>query len=143
MAELVLERALNAPPERVFEYVSKHEHLMKWWGPETVKVTDNELALDAPGPWMSVMENQEGQKYKVSGQVTHVDPPNSIGFTWAWHDETDKRGVESHVTIRLVPAQNGGTILTLNHIDLPDETSAENHNNGWSSSLNKLEHLST
>ncbi len=87
---------------------------------------------------MSVMQNDKGDRFKVSGQVTHVDPPSSIGFTWAWHDENDVRGVESHVTIRLVPAQNGGTAFHLSHVDLPDDETAQNHEMGWTSSLRKL-----
>jgi uncharacterized protein YndB with AHSA1/START domain len=72
--------------------------------------------------------------------VTHVDPPKSLGFTWAWHDENDVRGVESHVTIKLVPAVGGGTKMVLNHVDLPEESMA-NHEQGWASSLRKLENL--
>lgn len=140
MSELIMERSYSAAPERVFEYVSKTEHLLKWWGPEGMFVPEHQLAFDRTGPWMSVMENDEGQRYKVSGQVTHVDPPNSIGFTWAWHDENDARGVESHVTIRLVPDIGGGTKLTLNHVDLPAEA-AESHERGWGCTLNKLDRL--
>lgn len=143
MASLTLERTFSAPPERVFAYVSKTEHLLKWWGPETIHIAEHELALDRLGPWMSVMQNQAGQRFKCSGQVTHVDPPNSIGFTWAWHNESDERGVESHVTMRLVPAANGGTVFTLTHLDLPDDEAARNHTEGWDSSLNKLEALAT
>lgn len=141
MATLTLERTFEAAPERVFEYISKTEHLLKWWGPETVRITEHDLSMDKTGPWVSVMENDEGGRYKVSGQVTHVDPPNSIGFTWAWHDENDTRGVESHVTIKLVPAQNGGTDFTLTHVDLPSQEVADNHNMGWTSALRKLERL--
>jgi len=139
MPTLTLERRLNAAPDRVFDFVTKTENLLKWWGPEGVHVPEHQLSLEAKGPWMSVMQNSDGQRYKVSGQVTHVDPPVSVGFTWAWHDESDTRGVESHVTFRLVPAQGGGTDLTITHVDLPDDTSAQNHDKGWSSSLNKLE----
>ncbi len=141
MPDLTLTRTLNAPLERVFDYVSKTEHLLKWWGPEYVSVAEHELALDKKGPWMSVMKNEAGDRFKVSGHVTHVEAPKSIGFTWAWHDENDTRGVESHVTIRLVPAADGGTELTLLHADLPDDGAAENHNDGWTSSINKLEKL--
>jgi len=141
MADLTLERTLDAPLEKVFAFISKTEHLLKWWGPEGVFLADREISFEQTGPWTSTMQNGEGQQHKVSGQVTHVDPPHSIGFTWAWHDENDKRGVESHVTIKLVPSQNGGTALTLNHVDLPDEDSAKNHTMGWGSSLNKLEKL--
>ena len=139
MPTLEMERHLNAPVEKVFDFVSKTEHLVRWWGPEGLHVPEHDLSLDRLGPWFSVMVNGEGQRFKVSGQVTHVDPPKSIGFTWAWHDEDDARGVESHVRIKLVPAQNG-TVLHLSHVDLPEET-AESHEGGWASTFNKLEAL--
>jgi len=141
MATLTLERTFDAAPERVFDYISRTEHLLKWWGPETIHIAEHQLALDRLGPWMSVMVNREGRRFKVSGQVTHVDPPNAIGFTWAWHDENDTRGLESHVTMRLVPALNGGTDFTLTHVDLPSDEAAQNHSEGWGSSLNKLARL--
>lgn len=139
MADLTLERHFTAAPEKVFEFISKSSHLVTWWGPEGISLSEYALDFDQRGPWYSVMTNSEGQRFKVSGHVTHVDPPTSIGFTWAWHDEDDQRGVESHVTIRLVPAQSGGTDFTLKHVDLPDEDVARNHEQGWTSSLRKLE----
>lgn len=140
MPNLVMERTFDAAPEKVFAFLSKTEHILKWWGPEGMTLPEHQLAFDRVGPWLSVMQNPQGQRYKVSGHVTHVDPPHSVGFTWAWHDENDVRGVESHVTIKLVPAINGGTKLHLNHIDLPDE-SAASHEQGWSSALRNLARL--
>jgi len=141
MANVDLERHFAAPQEKVFEYISKTEHLLSWWGPEGLHVPEHDLSFEATGPWYSVMVNGEGQRFKVSGHVTHVDRPNSIGFTWAWHDETDTRGVESHVTVKLVPAQGGGTTFHLSHADLPTDDVAANHVEGWTSSLRKLERL--
>ena len=138
MPELVLTRQFKSDREKVFAFVTRSEHLLTWWGPEGMHISEHQLSFEATGPWMSVMTNAEGQNYKVSGHVTHVDPPNSIGFTWAWHDENDRRGVESHVTIKLVPAQSGGTEFELRHVDLPDDESAKNHEAGWASTLNKL-----
>ncbi len=143
MATLTLERDFDADPETVFAYVSKTEHLLKWWGPEGMTLPEHQLDFTSKGPWVSVMQNADGQRYKVSGQVTHVDPPRSVGFTWAWHDESDTRGVESHVTIKLVPAANGGTRFQLSHVDLPSDEVAANHEQGWTSSLRKLERLAT
>ena len=139
MPELTLERHLDAAPEKVFDYVSIPERVLEWWGPEGATIPESELAFGRKGPWYSVMRLDDGRHLKVSGHVTHVDPPKSIGFTWAWHDENDVRGVESHVTIRLVPAQGGGTALTLTHRDLPDPETADNHRRGWDSTLRKLE----
>ncbi len=141
MSDLTMTRQFDAPPEKVFAFISQTKHLLKWWGPEGMHVPEHDLAFEAVGPWMSVMMNAEGERFKVSGHVTHVDPPKSIGFTWAWHDENDKRGVESHVTIKLVPAQGGGTQFELSHVDLPDDDSAASHKQGWDSSLRKLEAL--
>jgi uncharacterized protein YndB with AHSA1/START domain len=84
------------------------------------------------------MENDEGQRYKVSGQVTHVDPPNSVGFTWAWHDNQDQRGAESHVTFSVAVTESGSR-LVLDHRELADADIAGNHEQGWTSSLRKLE----
>ena len=141
MAELTLERRFPAPIEKVFAFVSQTEHLLKWWGPESVHVPEHQLSFTRPGPWYSVMVNAEGQRFKVSGEVTHIEPPRSIGFTWAWHDETDKRGAESHVTIQLAPDGQTGTLFTLSHVDLASDDVAQNHLSGWTSSLRKLEQL--
>ena len=138
MPNLVMERTFDATPEKVFTYLSKAEHIVKWWGPEGMTLPEHELAFDKTGPWLSVMQNAEGQQYKVSGQVTHVDPPNSVGFTWGWHDDQDQRGAESHVTLTVEPAGEGARLI-LDHRELGDDEIAANHNTGWTSSLRKLE----
>lgn len=143
MAELKLERVFKAAPARVFDFITKSENLMKWWGPEGMTLPDAKLDFTKPGPWHSTMQNAEGQRFSVSGQVTHVDAPNSVGFTWAWHDESGKRGDESHVVMSLKPTADGGTAFTLHHQQLATEEAAVNHNQGWISSLRKLERLAS
>jgi len=140
MTELTLTRQFDAAPERVFAFVSQTEHLLKWWGPEGMTVPVHELDLSRPGPWFSEMHAPDGKVYKVSGQVTEVDPPNSLSFTWAWHDENDEPGHESHVRFELTP-KDGGTQFTLVHANLADEQSRASHEDGWTSTLRRLERL--
>ncbi len=140
MPDLTLNREFPAPLAEVFRAVTEPETLLKWWGPEGFHISDNQLDFRQTGPWSSVMVSPEGQSYHVSGQVTHVTPEKSIGFTWAWHDETGARGAESHVTIAL-EATAGGTRLTLSHRDLATAEAAEQHESGWVSTLKKLEPL--
>ncbi|MGR3617747.1 MAG: SRPBCC family protein [Paracoccaceae bacterium] len=83
------------------------------------------------------MRNGDGQEFKVSGHVTHTDPPNSVGFTWAWHGDEDARGHESHVTLAVV-ANGTGSRLILDHRGLDDSEQAARHEGGWTSSLSKL-----
>lgn len=141
MAELTLTRTFTHPPETVFAFVTQTANLLQWWGPEGTHVPEHDLDLSRPGPWFSVMQNDDGQRYKVSGQVTSVDAPRTVGFTWAWHDETDARGPESHVMFTLADDGSGGTRFTLHHRDLGDDDAAKNHEQGWTSSLRKLERL--
>jgi len=137
MTDLHLERVFDAPPEKLFAFVSSPEGLLQWWGPEGVTIAEHQLDFTTTGPWFSVMVNDKGARMKVSGQVTHVDPPKSVGFTWGWHDETDARNHESHVTITVSP-EGAGAKLTLDHRDLRDQEQTDLHSMGWTSSLNKL-----
>ncbi|MFC3612237.1 SRPBCC domain-containing protein [Lutimaribacter marinistellae] len=135
MTDLTLSRRFPVPPERLFEWVTRPERILKWWGPEGMTVPESDIDFTRTGPWSSVMANAEGQRFKVSGHVTHVDPPRSVGFTWAWHDESDRRGDESHVTLTVTAAPEGAQ-LTIDHRDLAADTAE--HEAGWTSTLNKL-----
>jgi len=141
MAELKINRRLNADIARVFDFVTKAEHLVKWWGPEGMTLPDHTLDFTKTGGWHSVMQSAEGQQFKVSGRVTSIDPPNSVGFTWAWHDENDARGADTHVLISLTANADGSTDFLLHHQELATDEAAANHLQGWTSSLVKLERM--
>lgn len=139
MSELRIERKFAANPETVFAFVTKTENLLKWWGPEGITVLEHELDLSRTGSWSSVMVSDEGQRYKVTGEVLNIDPPRSVEFTWGWHDDDDKRGQNSTVRFELSSDGAGGTDFLLVHSGLADDEVAGNHNMGWTSSLSKLE----
>ncbi len=143
MSTLTLERSFPVAPETVFDFVTQTKNLLKWWGPEGMTVPEHNLDLSKVGAWSSVMVNAEGGRHKVTGEVTRVDPPRSVEFTWGWHDENDARGHESRVRFEIEPSDTGGAVFRLIHSDLPDEESAANHNEGWTSSLRKLERLAS
>ena len=140
LEDLRLEREFPVSPETLFGYVSTPEGLAQWWGPDGMTVPEHTLDFTRKGPWHSVMVSPDGRRFKVSGHVTHVDPRKSVGFTWAWHDDADRRGFESHVTLT-VTATDRGAHLVIEHRGLPDAEAAANHAKGWRSSLNKLERL--
>lgn len=137
-APLVLERTYDVPPDRVFDVVTRADLLGRWWGPEGIVRSIGDLDFTRTGPWNSTMINAEGARFKVSGQVTRVERPVLVAFTWGWHDENDRRGRESHVTIELSAAGAGKTRFVLTHRDLPDADQQTRHAEGWTSSLRKL-----
>ncbi len=137
MADARLEREFGVTPEKLFRFVSGSSELMQWFGPEGVSVPDNALDFSREGPWYAVMTGSDGPVAKVSGHVTHVDPPRSVGFTWAWHDENDVRGHESHVTFTVEPTSSGARLI-VDHKELSSEEAVVNHKRGWESSFNCL-----
>ena len=134
MADARLEREFRVSPEKLFRFISRGAELVQWFGPEGLSVPDNDLDFSRLGPWYAVMSNETGPVAKVSGQVTHVSPPTSVGFTWAWHDDADVRGHESHVTFTVEPTANGARLI-IDHRELADADALERHGVGWTSSL--------
>jgi len=140
MSDIRLEREFGVSPQRLFEVVSSHADVLQWWGHEGWTMRDEQLDFSRVGPWHSAMISEEGNLYKMSGQVTKVQPFEMIGFTWGWHDAQDQRGAESHVTFT-IQATAKGAKLVIDHRELPTVDSAAQHARGWGSPLGRLEKL--
>lgn len=142
-AELEFIRDYDVSLDRLWRAVTEPSEVMQWFGPEGVYLDTCDMDLTRTGPWACVMVGREsGNRFKVTGQVTHVRPPEggegSVGFTWAWHDADDKRGPESHVIFE-VSAHEGKSRFRLIHRDLADREVAQEHSKGWLSTLRKLD----
>ena len=137
MTDIRLEREFNVSSERLFRAITEQAELSAWWGPETMTLTEGQMDFTTPGPWYAIVQGAEGQDFKMSGQVTHVDAPRSVGLTWGWHDDTDARGPESFVTLTVTQTA-GGSHLIVDHRDLPDDEIGGQHEQGWTSSVNSL-----
>jgi len=138
MPDIRLERSFNVSPERLFEVISSRASLVQWWGHDGMTLPDEHLDFSRLGPWHSEMLSDEGNRFKMSGQVTHVEAPKTIGFTWGWHDPEDQRGAESHVTFTVVETATGAKLI-IDHRDLPSEEVAARHSTGWNGPLTRLE----
>ena len=55
MTTITFEREFNFSQQRVYDFVSKSEHLLKWWGPEGVTIEEGHLDFSRAGPWKSTM----------------------------------------------------------------------------------------
>ncbi|WP_158965781.1 SRPBCC family protein [Chachezhania sediminis] len=137
MPDLHMERDFPLSPEALFAWVTDPVKLLSWWGPEGIYVSGSAPDFTRVGPWQSVMTNGVDLTVQVSGHVTHVTPPKSVGLTWAWHDVDGRRGQESHVTFTVEPAPCGARLI-LDHRDLTDDDSAADHKRGWISTFAKL-----
>lgn len=142
--ELELIRDYPVSVDRLWRAVTEPSEIVQWFGPEGVDLVECKMDLTRRGPWVCIMVGKEsGDRFKNTGQVTHVRPPKdgaegSAGLTWAWHDDQDRRGHESHVIFE-VSAHEGRARLRIVHRDLPDTEVAQSHSKGWLSTLRRLD----
>src|SRR5205814_824757 len=116
--------------------------LKQWFGPENVH-TDNLIAeVRVGGKFQWDLTNPEGEKMTARGEYREVEANRKIVFTWQWDDDETWENHVSVVTIELSDA-DGGTEVRLTHEQLPNEQSRNNHEQGWTSLLNKLENFCT
>lgn len=142
MSDVVtLERIMPASALRVFKMVSQPQNMVRWWGHDDMTVPEHSLDFSRPGPWHAVMLSPDGTRRQVSGQVTQVEPPRLIAFTWAWHEggPGGPRGHETQVTIEIDALDDARARMVLRHFDLGSDPARAGHTRGWLSIFEKLE----
>lgn len=156
--DFVISRLLNAPRELVWEAWTQPKHMMQWWGPRMITNTVCEMDVRPGGALRMVMRGPDGADYPIKGEFHEVKPPERLVFTMdptehpaAWHDMVDaNRGSDPNPVGILVSTvtledQSGKTKLTV-RIRLKSKAIRDNMvkmgmNQGWSSSLDRLEEL--
>lgn len=117
--DLVVERHVAAPPEKVFAYFTDSERWLEWQG------TEAELELVPGGIWRV---NVTGDGF-ASGRVVEVVENRRVVFTWGWEQGPPVPPGSTTVVIDLIPDE-AGTLIRLTHKDLPPDQ-IEIHRHGW------------
>ncbi len=79
--DLVLERTIDVPRERVWEAWTTPEHLKKWFTPAPWQTVDCEIDLRPGGAFRTVMRSPEGQEYPNVGCYLEVVPNEKLVWT--------------------------------------------------------------
>jgi uncharacterized protein YndB with AHSA1/START domain len=117
--DLVVERRVSVPPEKVFAYFTDAEKWMEWQG------SDAEIQLEPGGVWRV---NVTGDGF-ASGRVVEVVENERVVFTWGWEQGPPVAPGSTTVAIELLP-DGDGTLIRLTHSDLPPDQ-IEIHRYGW------------
>ena len=83
------------------------------------------------------MVDAAGDRLVCSGAYTVLERPSRLAFTWGWLQPDGMRGHETVVDVRLSRVE-GGTRMALTQKTFATAAQTGFHNQGWSSSLNKL-----
>lgn len=131
--EIILERTIPAPPNKVFD---------AWLDPKvpgTLWHEHDKLIFNpqVDGLWylLSLAHPPEGTHHYE--RFTEVNRPRLIRHSWV---SRKTLGEESMVTVTF-EKKGEGTLLTLSHSGLPNETMANAHEEGWNSILDAFGHI--
>lgn len=117
---IALDIVIDAPASLVFEFLVTPDKLVRWLG--------TAAEIDAV----------QGGEYRITfspddvavGEVVEVDPPTRLVWTWGWEGNDGVPPGSSTVEFDLEEA-DGATTVRVTHTGLPDVTSADSHNEGW------------
>jgi uncharacterized protein YndB with AHSA1/START domain len=111
--------------------------MARWWGPDAGPVLSAQADVRPGGRFRVVFRTLDGEEHDSSGEYREVEPERRLVFTWRWVSTPECLTL---VTVELRPLPEG-TELTLTHARFHDEAVRNDHREGWSGALDKLESL--
>ncbi|MEP7076651.1 MAG: SRPBCC family protein [Acidobacteriota bacterium] len=86
VAEVLIERAFNAPCSLVFGAMTKPELLKHWYGPDGWEMIVCDIDLQVGGKWRFVSRRPDGKEIGQLGVYREIERPVRLVNTEAWED---------------------------------------------------------
>ena len=134
--ELTITRSFNAPAALVFKAWTQAEHLVRWLGPVGFTAREVEVDFREGGRWRACINAPEHGDMWMGGEYREISPTDRLVLTFAW----DSSGLETLVTIALEEMADR-TVMTFHQTPFVSVESRDSHNQGWSSSFDRLADL--
>ncbi len=145
--DLVLERAVDVPPSKVWKAWTVPEHLMPWFCPKPWRTTECEIDLRPGGKFRTVMQGPAGEKFDGTGCYLAVVPERQLTWTSAMlpgyrPSAEAMKAMPFTATILLEPEGANGTRYTAIAVHM-DEAGCKQHAamgfmDGWGKALEQL-----
>ena len=147
--DLVLERIVDLPRERLWAAWTTPEHITEWFCPAPWKTVAADLDLRPGGRCVTTMESPEGDRFPNAGCYLVVEPERLLVFTSAMTE--DFRPVSPSngagdlpftARVEISPAADGGTHYRAVAMHA-DEAGCTRHaemgfHDGWGAALDQL-----
>jgi uncharacterized protein YndB with AHSA1/START domain len=133
------DRVLSAPASLVFTALTDPDELAKWWGPTGFTAPQIEIDLRVGGSYRIAMQPPDGELFYLTGEFREIDAPVRVAYTFRWEDP-DPDDQETVVTLS-VRDLGASTELSLTQGPFAVERRRALHDEGWTQSLDRLEHV--
>lgn len=134
--EIVSEINIAARPERVFRALTDPAQVVQWWGQKEIyRATEFIADLRVGGRWHTAGDGPAGAGFTVEGEITELDPPKLLAYTWTASWTGDARTL---VRWELSPTPTG-TRVTIRHSGLASRPELAQSYSGWPRMLTWLQ----
>ena len=134
--ELIYRRTHDAPPELLFDCMTKPEHLAHFWGPAgtTTPVDGITVDLRPGGAFETVMVNDaDGSTYTMRAVYVDVHRPDRL----VWTEPSVEGGMTT--TITFADLGDGRTEVTTHQANLPEAFRTREAREGFQTSLDRFD----
>jgi uncharacterized protein YndB with AHSA1/START domain len=147
--DLVFERVVDVPPERVWAAWTTPEQIKKWFTPDPWKTIECEIDLRPGGEFRTVMQSPEGQNYPNVGCYLEIVPNRRLvwtdmltaGFRPADKQPSEHAPIGFTAIVSMEPQGNGTKYTaTAMHMNPEDRKKHEGmgFHEGWGKALEQL-----
>lgn len=147
--DLVLERTIPIPPERVWAAWTQPELLKQWFTPAPWKTVDVDIDVRPGGRCVTTMESPDGDRYPNAGCYLQVEPNRLLVFTSVLTEDYRPAAPSNGAgdlaftaRIEIEPAPGGGTRYRATamhaHEDACKQHSDMGFAEGWGAALDQL-----
>ena len=138
MPGVEVRRVLDAPAGKVFAAFADQKLVAQWLRPSPdVKLTVLAFDFRPGGAYRFAYDVSDHQRMVVGGTFREIDAPARIVFTWLIEPPDEHAGIDSEVTVLLVP-RGSYTELTIRHARFGRADADMRHEQGWRGALDLL-----
>lgn len=133
-----IRRHVSASPERVFYAFASARLVSRWLKPSPeIELRVLQLDFRVGGAYRFAYAVPGAPTMTVNGVYRAIEPPARIVFSWNVEPPDEHAGLQSEVTVRIVP-EGEGSRLIIRHERLTQAGAAPRHAEGWRGALDLL-----
>ena len=140
--DLVLERVVDVPPERVWDAWTRPEHVKAWFTPAPWSTVDCEIDLRPGGIFRTVMRSPEGEEHDSAGCYLEIVENERLVWTDALSPGWRPAAEPFMTAVILLEPHGEGTKYTAIAIHHDDAARARHEamgfHEGWGKALDQL-----